>query len=140
MNTFVLKLQSKIKLLRATYEKEVSARDQTSFDFEDNENKMFSSMQRWHDNSHMSNNDWNELFQKIKSRLTTRNNFKCCDSETLSVLEYVKARYSSAPLYAQFSVSELFSEEFESSVKSYYLDLIDESKAVDEFDLTYLKE
>ena len=132
MNNFVVRLQSKIKVIRSKYDEVLTEGAPLILDGHDA--KMFSSMQRWHENSHMSEMDWLTLFNKVKIKLETKENFEPDDS-LQTVIKFLKSKFSSNTLVGQYCVSDLFTDHFESCVKSYYLEKIaDQNDQLDEFD------
>eukprot|EP00092_Neocalanus_flemingeri_P086276 GFUD01108691.1.p1 GENE.GFUD01108691.1~~GFUD01108691.1.p1 ORF type:complete len:417 (-),score=94.63 GFUD01108691.1:86-1279(-) len=133
MNDFVTKLRSKLMKIRSKYENVI---DESSVEaLVDDEAQIFYSMQRWHENSHLVDADWIELFNKIKMELVIEENFKL-DQMPQELEDFLKSKFVNITGIGQFSVSDIFSDDFESSVKSYYSEKIaDRKNSVDEFDV-----
>ena len=102
---------------------------------EANDQNTFSSCQRWHDNAHVSDDEWIVLFNEIKIKLEIKEKFK---PEVIphEVITFLKNKSLNETLLGQLSITNIFSEKFEACVKSFYNEKINERKnSRDEFDL-----
>ena len=132
MNTFAAKLLSKIEKIKSKYEKVTDKCDSSDLDL--NDSQLFASMQRWHENAHVSGEEWLRMFDKIKIKLKTKKNFSS-DNMPPGLSDFLKSKFSDSTLTGQFSVSDIFNDNFDSSVHSYYLKIIAEQDTnMDEFD------
>ena len=132
MNTFVFKLQSKIKAVEEQYEH--SSEEQTEAVANDSDDKsLLASMQRWHENSHMKDDDWISCFDQIKVKLEIEESgLKDAPSD---IVEMLNTKFDDTSLQNRFCISDIFSDQFMSCVKSWFEEKIAERDAcMDEFD------
>ena len=130
MNKFVFKLQSKVKAVEEQYGP--SSEEPNEASDSDNE-PLFSSMQRWHENSHMQDDDWISCFDQIKGKLKIEESrLKDAPSD---IVEMLNMKFDETSLQNKFCVSDIFSDKFLSCVKTFFEEKIAERDAgMDEFD------
>ena len=132
MNIFVSKLATKIKVIKEKYEASgIDSGSTVLDDAADIDEDLYNSMQRWHVNSHMSDDDWSSLFDEIKDRLDVKEKFNV--EKFPEVNRFLKHKFDSNNLRERFSISDIFAEEFELKVKRFYMDKIAERDEKDEF-------
>ena len=128
-----LELQTKIKAVKDYYEGAINAHDEgNTEDLTAEQELLFSSAQRWHENSHMTDREWISLFNQIKSKMNIER-FDLKDSPK-EVVELLEAKFSKSGLTNSFYVSDIFSEDFISIVKAFFIEKTEERDNEDEFD------
>ena len=133
MKNCAAKLMSKIEKIQSKYDVVTDNCDTSDLDV--NDSRLFGSMQRWHENAHVSEEEWLRMFDKIKIKLKTKKNFSLDHDMPPGLSEFLKSKFSDMTLTGQFSVSDIFNDNFDSSVHSYYLKIIAEQDTnMDEFD------
>jgi hypothetical protein len=130
MNKFVFKLQSKVKAVEEQYGP--SSEEPNEASDSDNE-PLFSSMQRWHENSHMQDDDWISCFDQIKGKLKIEaSRLKDAPSD---IVEMLNMKFDETSLQNKFCVSDIFSDKFLSCVKTFFeVKIAERDAGMDEFD------
>ena len=82
----------------------------------DEEKSLFQSMQRWHANGHMLDEDWLSCFDKVKDRLDVKERMDPMDVDFKSFLD---SKFKASNIKEKFSVCEIF-EFLVNKIKAFY--------------------
>ena len=118
-------LMRKVRYIQLYYK----TRD-TEIDMEivtEKDQKLFESMQRWHLNAHVTDDEWFNIYERIKSKLKTPTQFNVEDLPD-GLDQFVKSKMANKSLQNQFIVSEIFPDMMEYEILRYYRELIDKEK------------
>ena len=133
-------LEQKIKHIRSFYK--TSTLQLNEVVIGENEEQLFESMQRWHQNSHVTDTEWFDLYCSIKHKLKVEAQY---DGKMPKGLQkFLKLKFASNSLMSKFSVSDIFPDGMVQEIFKYYRELVtiqkEQSKlmkedSVDSFDL-----
>ena len=137
MKDLYAQLKRKINAIQECYV-DIAEENSHGDSVEIKERHLFESMQRCHENSHMSSHNWINLFGKIQEKL-------CIDSSELK-LDYkdtefealLEAKLKCEELTSRMTVSDLFCEEFLDQIRKFYQTLLDDQR--DEFDVDFISD
>ena len=136
MDDLVIELKRKVRLVKDMYGKLIDEEYELNQELSNDEMTLYHSMQRWHENSHMSLKEWLHLFNQVKPNLQLEDDdlkFKHNNDEFFVLLE---EKLTCTELTERFAISGLFSDEFLDQVRIFFQSMVDEKR--DEFDFDFL--
>ena len=135
MKDLYAQLKRKIKAIQEYYVDIAKENDQGNM-VEIEERHLFDSMQRWHENSHMSSHNWINLFGNIKEELHIDLNELKLDIKNREFESLLEAKLNCEELTSRMIVSDLFCEDYLDQIRKFYQTLLDEQR--DEFDVDFI--
>ena len=130
MTELAVELQAKIEAVKKMYDALIEDDGNDSV-VSEADNDLFTSAQRWHENSHVSDTEWICLFDQIKDKLVIKESaLMTCPEE---ILDMLKSKFKETSWTKRFFISDLFSEQYLAHVKAFFEEKVDERDADDEF-------
>ena len=126
MGKLSLKLERKVKHIQYYYSKGDAELDAESIAEKDK--GLFESMQRWHVNAHVLDDEWSNIFHSIKSNLKTPAKFREDMDWPIGLKKFVNAKMACKSLKTQFIISDIFPDKLEHEILQYYHELLDNEK------------
>ena len=127
----MLQLQGKIKAVQNKYEEGVQE-SSIDCDISDKDKVQFRSMQRWHENVHMTDEDWICLFDQVKYKLQIEG-FRLKVSPPREILSMIKSKLELKSLTERLVVSDLFSEKYMAHIKDFFEEMLYIKNTEEEF-------
>ena len=90
MDDLVIELKRKVRLVKDMYGKLIDEEYELNQELSNDEMTLYHSMQRWHENSHMSLKEWLHLFNQVKPNLQLEDDdlkFKHNNDDNLRAVE-----------------------------------------------------
>ena len=127
----MLQLQEKIKAVQNKYE-EGDQDSSIDCDISDKDKVQFHSMQRWHENVHMTDEDWICLFDQVKYKLQIEG-FRLKVSPPREILSMINSKLELKSLTERLVVSDLFSEKYMAHIKDFFEEMLYIKNTQEEF-------
>ena len=136
MKTFTEILRRKIEHVRSVYSISESNDFTEVGEIDISMRNVYESMQRWHINAHMADNDWLLLFDRIKVKLPSEEHYEANIMPSV-MQKYLDNKFKKTNLKEMFTISQIFSNEFEETVLRHFKCSTNEDRA-DEFDTEFV--
>ena len=102
------------------------------------ENKsLFSSCQRWHENAHMTTDDWIYNFDQIREKLNIDGSGLVNPPKEIMNMLAKKFKEDSCP-QSMFGINDIFSPQFQFHIKGVFEDMVGDRDGDDEFGLDHI--
>ena len=125
---FEERLKRKVQAVFSEYKTKVK-KDGSHVNAEEKYEELFTSMKRWHHNSHVSKDEWKSAFDKIKLRLNVRGKL----SVPYDLQQFLNAKFAKSDIKDKFIVCEIF-DFLEDDIRQ-YLQHISEANDEEDFDI-----